>query len=72
MNHSLFPVLFSTTRAFKKKRAGGLGTETSTYMSEVLALALKALVLLRHKAVNGSPEVNRLPLRAFFRGPKMA
>ena len=32
--------------AFKKKRAGHLGTETSTYMSEVLALAL---VPLRHK-----------------------
>ena len=39
--------------AFKKKRARGLGTETSTCMSEVLALAAEALVPLRHKAVNG-------------------
>ena len=35
------------------KRARGLGTETSTCMSEVLALAVEALVPLRHKAVNG-------------------
>ena len=34
------------------KRAEGLGTETSTCMSEVLALAVEALVPLRHKAVN--------------------
>ena len=40
-------------RALKKKRAGGLGTETSTCMSEVLALAVEALVPLRHKTVNG-------------------
>ena len=39
--------------AFKKKPAGGLETETSTCMSEVLALAVVALVPLRHKAVNG-------------------
>ena len=35
-----------------KKRAEGLGTETSACMSEVLALAVKALVPLRHKVVN--------------------
>ena len=35
------------------KRAGGLGTETSTCMSEVLVLAVEALDPLRHKAVNG-------------------
>ena len=39
--------------AFKKKRAGGLGIETSTCMSELLALAVEALVPLRPKAVNG-------------------
>ena len=39
-------------RALKKKRAGGLGTEISTCMSEVLALAFEALIPLRHKAVN--------------------
>ena len=56
-------------------------------MSEVLALAVEALVPLRHKVVIGClvkfpglccepvllmslSEVNRLPLRAFFRGPK--
>ena len=38
--------------AFKKKRAGGLGTETSSCMSEVLALAVEALAPLRHKTVN--------------------
>ena len=37
---------------FKKKWARGLGTETSTCMLEVLALAVEALVPLRHKAVN--------------------
>ena len=37
----------------KKKRAGGLSAETSTCMSEVLTLAVEALVPLRHKAVNG-------------------
>ena len=37
----------------KKKLAGGLGTETSTCLSEVLALVIEALVPLRHKAVNG-------------------
>ena len=42
-----------TQGAFKNKRAGGLGTETSTCMSEVLALAVEALVPLRHKAMNG-------------------
>ena len=36
-----------------KKLTGGLGTETSTCMSKVLALAFEALVPLRHKAVNG-------------------
>ena len=40
--------------AFKKKQAGGLGRETSTCMSEVLALAVEALVPLQHKAGNGS------------------
>ena len=35
-----------------KKRAGGLGTETNTCMSEVLALAVEALVPLRHMAVS--------------------
>ena len=35
------------------KQVGGLGTETSTCMSEVLTLAVVALVPLRHKAVNG-------------------
>ena len=40
-------------RGIKKKRTGGLGTETSTSMSQVLALAVEALVPLRHKAVNG-------------------
>ena len=35
--------------AFKKRLVRGLGTETSTCMSEVMALA----VPLRHKAVNG-------------------
>ena len=39
-------------RALKKNRARGLGTETSTCMSEVLALAVEALVLWWHKAVN--------------------
>ena len=39
--------------AFKKKRAGGLVTETSICMSGVLALAVEALVPLRLKAVNG-------------------
>ena len=39
--------------AFKKKRAGGLGTEISTCMSQVLALVVEALVSLRHKVVNG-------------------
>ena len=38
--------------AFKKKRAWSLGTETSTCMSEVLVLAVEALVALRHKVVN--------------------
>ena len=37
----------------KKERAGGLGTETRTCMSEVLALAVEALVPLRRKVVNG-------------------
>ena len=37
---------------FKKKRVGGLRTEISTCMSEVLTLAVEALVPLRHKAVN--------------------
>ena len=40
-------------RAFKKKRAGGLETETSTGMSKVLSLAVEALVPLRYKVVNG-------------------
>ena len=40
-------------RGLKKKRVGRLGTETSTCMSEVLALAVEALVPLRHKTVNG-------------------
>ena len=40
-------------RGIKNKRARGLGTETSTCMSEVLALAVEALVPLQHKAVNG-------------------
>ena len=42
-------------RGIKKKRAGGLETETHrpTYKSDELALAVKALVPLRHKAVNG-------------------
>ena len=39
--------------ALKKKRDGDLGTETSTCKSEVMALAVDALVPLRHKAVNG-------------------
>ena len=39
--------------AFKKRPARGLGTETSTFMSEVLALAVEALVPLQHKVVNG-------------------
>ena len=34
------------------KRAADLGTETSTSMSEVLVMAVEALVPLRHKAVN--------------------
>ena len=38
---------------FEKNLAGGLRTETSTRMSEVLALAVEALVPLRYKAVNG-------------------
>ena len=38
--------------ALEKKRPGGLGKETSTCMSEVLALAVEAFVPLRHKAVN--------------------
>ena len=37
----------------KKKQAGGLGTETSTCMSEVLALAVEALLPLQYKMVNG-------------------
>ena len=41
----------ASSQGLKKKRAGALGTETSTYMSEVLALAV---VPLRHKAVNSS------------------
>ena len=40
-------------RGIKKKRARGVGTETSTCMSEVLVLAVEALVPLRHKVVNG-------------------
>ena len=40
-------------RAFKKKRTGGLGTETNTCMSEVLDLFVEALIPLRHEAVNG-------------------
>ena len=39
--------------AFKKKWAGSLGTETSTCMSEVLALAVEAFVLRRYTVVNG-------------------
>ena len=49
MNYKFSQVLWG---AFKNKRAGGLGTETSTCMSEVLALAVEALVPLRHKAEN--------------------
>ena len=40
--------------ALKRKQAGGLGTETSICMSEVLALAVEALDPLRYKAVNVS------------------
>ena len=47
------PLILKLWRALKKKRAGGLGTVTSTCMSEVLALVVEALVPLRHKAVNG-------------------
>ena len=36
----------------KNKLAGGIGTETGTCMSEVLALAVETLVPLRRKAVN--------------------
>ena len=40
-------------RGIQKETNGGLGTETSTCMSEVLALAVEALVPLRHKVANG-------------------
>ena len=42
-------------RELKKKRARGLGTETNTCMSEVLALTVEALLPLRQKAVNDCP-----------------
>ena len=68
-------------RALKKKRAGDLGTETSTSMSEILALAVEALVLLRHKAVNGClvefpglrcEPVKRILLEVVVRGESFA
>ena len=43
----------TSMRDIQKERAGGLETQTSTCMSEVLALAVEALVPLQHKALNG-------------------
>ena len=40
-------------RGIEKETSGGLGTETSTCMSEVLTLAVEAFVPLRQKAVDG-------------------
>ena len=49
----IYIYIYIKSGALKNKRAGGLGTETSTSISEVFALAVEALVLLRQKAVNG-------------------